>query len=67
MGEIFTEIFGFEWLEVARDCIFQFRIVFDLILAAILGFPVVPLVYVKIAEKTLEIQAKSAKNERKNY
>ena len=40
MGEIFTEIFGFEWLEVARDCIFQFRIVFDLILAAILGFAI---------------------------
>lgn len=40
MGEIFTENFGFEWLEIAKDFIFQFRIVFDLILAAILGFAI---------------------------
>ena len=40
MGEIFQEFFGFEWLEIAREGVFQLRIVFDLILAAILGFAI---------------------------
>ena len=40
MGEIFKEIFGFEWLELAKELIFQFRILFDLLLAAILGFAI---------------------------
>ncbi len=38
MGEIIEEIFGFEWLDVAKEALFQFRILFDIILAAILGF-----------------------------
>ena len=40
LGDIIKEIFGFEWLEIAREFIFQFRILFDIILAAILGFAI---------------------------
>ena len=38
MDAIFEEIFAFEWLDVAKETLFQFRILFDIILAAVLGF-----------------------------
>ena len=36
--EIFQEVFAFEWLDVAKEAVFQLRILLDILLAAVLGF-----------------------------